>query len=115
MSILTKDQILAARDEVVVTVPVPEWGGDVCIRAMSVGERDRYENEFIRNKDRGVENFRTKFLAACLCDENGKRLFTEADVAALSAKSIKVMNRLWHEAMKHNALTNDDVEEIAKN
>jgi hypothetical protein len=115
MATLSKNQILAAKDEVVKTISVPEWGGEVCIRAMSVGERDRYENEFIRNKDKGVENFRTKFLAACLCDEDGKRLFTEADIPELSKKSIKVMNRVWHEAMSHNALTNDDVEEIAKN
>ena len=33
---------------------------------MSVGERDKYENEFIRNKDKGVDNFRSKFLAALL-------------------------------------------------
>lgn len=111
---LTKEQILAAKDDRITSVEVPEWGGTVCLRAMSVGERDRYENEFIKNKDKGVDNFRTKFLAATICDEDGKLLFSQQDVQELSKKSITVMQRLWNESMKHNALGNDDVEELAK-
>ena len=42
MPALTKDQILAADDLGVLKLTVPEWGGDVYIRVMSVGERDFY-------------------------------------------------------------------------
>ena len=65
MAFLDKKAILGAKDETVVSLNVPEWGGEIGLRAMSVGERDKYENEFIRNKDKGVDNFRSKFLAAC--------------------------------------------------
>lgn len=115
MPSLTKDQILAADDLGLLKISVPEWGGDVFVRVMSVGERDAYENEWMRKKDTGVDDFRTKFLVRCLVDENGARLFDNGDVQKLSAKSAKVMNRVWQAAMEHNNLSDADVEELAKN
>jgi len=112
---LTKDQILAADDLGLLEVDVPEWGGTVFIRVMSVGERDTYENDWIKHKHTGVENFRAKFLQRVLCDEKGHLLFTAVELDLLAAKSAKVMSRLWDKAMKHNALTAGDVEELAKN
>jgi hypothetical protein len=114
MAFLTKNEILAAKDELVISLDVPEWGGELGIRAMSVGERDKYENDFIRNKDKGVENFRTKFLIATICDEEGNCIFDKDDIEKLMKKSIKAGNRVWNAAMAHNAISNDDVEELAK-
>ena len=115
MAMLTKDQILAANDLDLLEIEVPEWGGTVFCRVMSVGERDAYEREWIGRKETGVENFRTKFLQRVLCNKDGELLFSAEEVAALAKKSARVMNRLWDKAMKHNALTSGDVEELAKN
>jgi len=58
-------QILAADDMPVLKVTVKEWkGGDgkplvLGIRVMTVEERDSYEREWIGNKEKGVDNFRT--------------------------------------------------------
>lgn len=112
---LTKDDIIAADDSGLLEVQVPEWGGSLFIRVMSVGERDAYENDWIQNKHRGVENFRAKFLQRVLCDSNGKLLFVAAELDLLAGKSAKVMSRLWQKAMEHNAFTDADVEELAKN
>ena len=110
---LTKEQILAADDSGLLKIAVPEWGGDVYIRVMTVGERDAYENEWQRKKDTGVDDFRTKFLVRCLVDEKGSRLFDNGDVAKLAAKSAKVMNRVWMAAMEHNNLSDESVEKLA--
>ena len=112
---LTKEQILAADDMGLLEVQVPEWGGSVFIRVMTVGERDAYENDWVLNKSKGVDNFRAKFLAKCLCDEKGQRLFSESEVVQLAGKSAKVMSRIWQRAMEHNALSEKEVEELAKN
>lgn len=112
---LTKAQILAADDLGLLEVKVPEWKGSVFIRVMSVGERDAYENDWIRNKDKGVDNFRAKFLQRVLCDEKGELLFESGELESLAAKSAKVMGRLWKTAMEHNAITDSQVEELAKN
>jgi hypothetical protein len=115
MGILTKDQILSANDSALLKVPVPEWGGDVYIKVMTCGERDAYENEWVRKKETGVDDFRAKFLAKCLVDENGQRLFGNGDIDKLAAKSSKIINRLWLAAMEHNNLSDDAIEETAKN
>lgn len=115
MASLNKHQILGAADTQTLRVEVPEWGGDVHIRVMTVGERDEYENEWLRSKDKGMANFRTKFLGKTLCDEKGDRLFTDAEVGELSKKSAVVMNRLWQKAMEFNALQEKDVEGMAGN
>ena len=115
MASLTKEQILAADDMGLLKITVPEWGGDVYIRVMTVGERDAYENEWQRKKDTGVDDFRTKFLVRCLVDEKGNRLFDNADVIRLSQKSARVMNRVWLAAMDHNNLSDQSIEELAKN
>lgn len=112
---LTKDQILAADDLGLLEVSVPEWGGSVFIRVMSVGERDAYENDWMVNKTSGVENFRAKFVQKVLCNERGELLFSKAEIDQLAKKSAKVMSTLWEAAMKHNRLSESDVEELAKN
>jgi hypothetical protein len=114
---LTRDDILKADDLGLLKLRVPEWGDDVYIRVMTVGERDAYENEFLqaKNKNCGVDNFRAKFLQRVLCDEKGHLLFGPEEVALLAGKSARVMSRLWEAAMKHNALSDEDVEELAKN
>jgi hypothetical protein len=82
---------------------------------MTVGERDAYENEWQRKKETGVDDFRTKFLVRCLVDEKGNRLFDNGDVAKLAQKSARVMNRIWMAAMEHNNLSDQSIEELAKN
>jgi hypothetical protein len=112
---LTADQILAADDLGLLKVDVKEWGGEVFIRVMTVGELDAYQKEWVGKKEVGVDNFRTKFLARCLCDDKGQRLFTDEQIEQLASKSAKVVSRLFDKAAAHNAITEKDVEELAKN
>jgi hypothetical protein len=115
-------QILAADDLPILKVTVREWkGGDgkplvLGVRVMTVEERDSYEKEWIGNKERGIDNFRTKYLARCLCHpESGERLFDEAGIEQLAKKSASIVSKLFEKAMKHNNMTETDVEELAKN
>jgi hypothetical protein len=115
-------QIMAADDLGVLKVKVKEWPDAegkptiLGIRVMTVGERDAYEREWIGKRETGIDNFRTKFLARCLCHpETGERLFTDEKVEKLASKSAKVVSTLFEKAMKHNAMSESDVEELAKN
>lgn len=110
-------QILATEDLGILKVTVKEWNGMVLgIRVMTVGERDAYEREWIGKRETGIENFRAKFLARCLCHpESGERLFTDEQIGDLAKKSAKVISTLFERAMKHNAMSESDVEELAKN
>jgi len=116
MATLTAEQILASNDAGLMgPITVPEWGGDVFIRVMSVGERDSYERLWIGKKDSGIENFRSEYLARCLCNEKGELLFTRAQVVSLAGRSGAVVGRLFDQALKHNNMTEADVEQLAKN
>lgn len=115
-------QIMAADDLGILRVAVKEWPGSdgkpmtLGIRVMTVGERDAYEKEWIGKRETGIENFRTKFLARCLCHpESGERLFTDEQIERLASKSAKVVSTLFEKAMSHNAMSEADVEELAKN
>ena len=111
---LTADQILAADDLGLKQVAVREWGGDVFIRMMSVGERDGYERLWIGKRETGVDNFRTEYLARVLCNDKGELLFTREQVSTLANKSGAVMGRLFDEALAHNNMTEADVEQLGK-
>jgi hypothetical protein len=52
---------------------------------------------------------------SCLCSKDGKPLFTRDQIDKLCGKSVKVLSRLFDAAMKHNAVTEKDVEDLAKN
>lgn len=116
MATLTAEQILAANDAGLMgPISVPEWGGDVFIRVMTVGERDSYERLWIGKKETGIENFRSEYLARCLCDDKGQLVFTRGQVAVLAGRSGAVVGRLFDAALKHNNMTEADVEQLAKN
>lgn len=111
---LTAEQILAADDLGLLEVKVKEWGDSVYIRVMSVAERDAYERKWIGKRETGVENFRTEYLVRVLCDEKGNLLFTKDQIEKLGQKSGAVMARLFDAAIKHNAMSEADVEELGK-
>jgi len=114
MASLTRDQILQADDATAAlqTVEVPEWGGTVHVRVMTGTQRDRWEANV--TGDPG-NNPRARLATYTLCDEQGKPLFTEADIISLGGKSVTALDRVLAAAMRANALGPDATEEAAKN
>jgi hypothetical protein len=116
MATLTAEQILSKDDSAILgPITVPEWGGDVYLRMMSVGARDSYDRLFIGKRETGIPNWRAELLARTLCDENGSLLFTTAQVELLADKNAEPCTRLWDLAWKHNRMDGDAVERAAKN
>lgn len=117
MAILTREQIEKVDDLTtkIVQVEVPEWGGSVHLRPMTVAELDAYSNAVMRAKGSGVDDFRSKLVACCLCDEKGNRLFSDKEVATLARKSGVVIDRLYRAADELNDVGPKKVEEVAGN
>lgn len=115
MSLLTKDQILAADDQPTKDIEVPEWGGAVRIRTMSASERDKWESETYADGKVNTLDFRARFCALCIVDEQGTRLFSDAEVQALGRKSAAALQRVFNAAQELNALSNKDVKELEGN
>ena len=117
MALLSKDAILAVDDLTFEEVEVEEWGGTVRIRCHTGGERDAFEQSLMdaKGKAKNMADIRARFIAPVLVDEDGKRLFTNDEVKFLSDRNGKVIGKLFDISQKLSGMTDDDVEEIAKN
>lgn len=119
MTLLSRDQILQADDLTHEDVEVPEWGGTVRVRTLTGSERDAFEQSVITRRgkqvDMNLENLRAKLAALTIVDEDGERLFSEADVQALAQKSAAALSRVFTVAQRLNGLTDGDVEELTEN
>ena len=116
MTLLTKKDILQAKDFQEETVKVPEWGGEIRVRGLTATERDSFEHELFDQADSpGMKIVRSSLCARCIIDEKGDRLFSDADIKALGNKSAVALNRVFQVAQKLSGLRKEDVEELAKN
>lgn len=119
VDMLTKDQILDAKDLQTEVVEVPEWGGSVKIRGMTGVERDAFEESLLRGKGKNtrvnMQNIRAKLVAHSVVNGDGERMFSNADVQALGKKSAAALDRIFDVAQELSGITKADVEELAAN
>jgi hypothetical protein len=117
---LTRDQILSAPDIRREEVAVPEWGGTVWVYGLTGSERDAFEASIIEQRDQKSVNIRLANLRARLCaiairSDNGKRVFSDADIAELGKKSAGALQRVFEAAQRLSALQDGDIETLTKN
>jgi hypothetical protein len=128
---LSRDAILEAKDREVVEVDCPEWGGTVLVRGMTGKERDMFEMSLAeesagavqvqrgrgggRPPGRNLINVRAKIVVRCVVDEDGSRLFTDADAVALGEKSGAAVDRVFTVASRLSGMGEEDTEEMAAN
>lgn len=116
---LTREAILAAVDIMSETVTVPEWGGTIIVRGLTGDERDDFEASCLRGKGRKTEvnyrNARAKLVVRSCYTPEGARLFTDEDATALGKKGAAALNRVYEVAARLSGLTEEDLEELAKN
>lgn len=119
MKQLTAEEILGADDLKREKVEVPEWGGFVYISTMSGTARDTYESSVIEMEGgkfkENLKNIRAKLVAATTTDDKGNLLFSADQVEALGKKSARALDRLFEATSRINAVSDEDIEELAKN
>lgn len=116
---LSREAILEAKDRDTVEVDCPEWGGTVLVRGMTGRERDAFETSMVEQRGRGaptqnLSNVRAKLVARCVVDDDGERLFTDADVAALGDKSAAPVDRIFEVASRLSGIGDQDMKEMAR-
>lgn len=116
---LTKDQILGIKDLQIEKVEVPEWGGYIFVRGMTGAERDLFESSVvdIRGSSQKINmiNVRAKMVSLTACDENGNRLFDDADVIELGKKSASALQRIFDTAQRLSGLSKEETSVLEKN
>jgi hypothetical protein len=116
---LTKDQILGAQDIQREEVQVPEWGGMVLVQGLDGAQRDAFEESMIKGKGKNatvnLANLRAKLVARSVVDEDGKRVFDDAEITSLAKKSAAALDRVFTVAQRLSGINQDDVDELTKN
>lgn len=114
MKLLSRAEILNATVTPRETVSV--LGGDVLVRGMTGIERDAFEASCFegrgKKRDFNMRNLRAKLVAYCCIDEQGHRLFSDADVLALGEVRADVIDRLFGVAQRLSGMRDEDVDEL---
>jgi len=116
--ILTREDILQAEDILTEIVDAHEWGGDVIVQGITGKERGRFEAGVIQNPGKKQEinmiDMRAILCSLSIVNEDGKKLFTPADVKALNEKAAAPLNRIFEVAQRLSGLTEADVEDLSE-
>lgn len=116
MSFLDRDRILGLADARVERVEVPEWGGHVFVRSLSVAELDRFRADGERQKaSGGLHDATVRLVVLAACDERGAPLFRPEDAQALRDKSVAAVERVGAAALRLNTVTEAAADAAEKN
>jgi len=119
MAVLGREAILQIQDLPTERVFVPEWQGEVIVRALTGAERDAFEQSIVEQRGKStrmnLKNIRAKLVALTVVDEDGKRVFSDEDAELLGRKSAAALNRVFEVAQRLSGLRPEDVEELAGN
>lgn len=112
---LDRASILAAKDIITETFPIPQWGGDVTIRMLTGEQREELESRIQTFKSGAKKSVRALAAVYSLVGEDGAPLFTQSDVAELAAKSGVALDTIFDHVLKLNAMTKAEAGELEKN
>lgn len=115
---LTKEEILSVRPKLQ-AIEVPEWGGSVLIRPLTLDEQARMADRADRNDKALViakaKNVMLPLIMWAIVDEEENPLFDKNDVDRLVKTPASALLRLQDEIMRLSGLTKEAREEIEKN
>ena len=114
-SVLDREAILSIPDIVPVLVEVPEWGGSVYVRGLTARERGQFEASMVEVDRKTGErrpktgNLRARLVVIGVCDEAGRRVFSDEDIPALGKKAALGMERLFDTIRNLSGMTDEDL------
>lgn len=102
---LSASAILAATDLPIQSIEVPEWGGKLHYRAISLEELGRWEDGLSGDgKEFKPDQMMAQLLVLSLCDEGGKPLFQQSDWKKLAGKNAVVTKRVYEAVCAANGI-----------
>ena len=106
-SVLGRELILAHRDARIGRVKVAEMQGEICVASLTAGEADKLAR---LDGEKYPATVGVVILGAC--DDQGVRLFSDADAAALTALPASAMKKIADAVMEHNGLSGEAAAEL---
>jgi len=116
---LTREALLKPLPVDIEEVPIPEMGGSVWVKGMTVRERNIFERQFQSLKgerlQKRMSEIRQRMLVACVCDEKGEPMLTKHDIDEIGKQRADIVERLVTVAQRVCGWSDQDVDEMAKN
>jgi hypothetical protein len=114
---MNKEEILNLIDTKVEKFHVDAWSRDIWVRTYSAADRSRLIDR--HNSEESIANHHEDYLAALaaysICDADGKRLFSDADIPALSQKSGAALEQIGSHVTTMNSLGTTAIDDAKKN
>lgn len=112
MTLLNREAVLKVRDTETKDIPVPEWGGSIRVRTMTVAERNDFARRATSEDKVNVSSWLVSILAV---NEKGDSLFTAEDVPELERRNFRAVDRVVKAILEVNGISEKKVEEAVKN
>lgn len=115
---LTRDEIKAKRSvRPRVPVEVPALGGTVYVAKMTARDRDDFEYMVTGGKVGGMnmKNIRARFVALVCVNEDGSRMFEDADAEWIGDLDTDAVQAIVNEGFRLNGIGDSALEEATKN
>jgi hypothetical protein len=114
-----RDLILNYQDMETQDIVCPEWGGvTVKIRTLSAAERDMLEAPAVESAAAGstpqFHNFRARVVVIAALNDDGSKMFTEADIDTLGTKHAGAVSRIADAVIRLSRFSDEDIAELGK-
>lgn len=108
-------------------IEVPEWADALAavgsptlyVRTLTGRDQDALQRELANGRsDDGrltMDNYTAQFVAYCLVDKDGTRIFSDDDIWNLGNKSSAALSRVFKAAREFNQMTEDSLKAAEKN
>ncbi|MFQ5625041.1 MAG: hypothetical protein ACE5FM_00095 [Methyloligellaceae bacterium] len=116
MGMVTKSSILESAILDAEPIVVPEWGGEVLVKALSAAEFDSFLSDVRDTKGEITQKgLVVKLLLLCLCDDSGNALFVAEDEPALARQPMKRLMPVFELAQRQNGINEEETEALLGN
>ena len=109
---MTREEILSKRTLKQERINVPAWGGEVNVRELTAGEKERLEALYSGEHTGTIQ---ATVVSMVVLDDNGERVFTDDDIGALSSMSGSAIQAIFKAATRLSGVTTEAREELEKN
>lgn len=101
------------------SILVPDWNTTVFVAVMPSDDKDSFDMSMFKDvagkRVLSADNFSAKLVCKTVYTEDGKRVFSDMDVAILGRMPSKTLAPIIEVAKRLNGMTENAVEEEAKN
>lgn len=91
----------------------------VYVQELTGKERDAFEASLSSIKGKNItmtmDNVRAKLVIRSLCDEDGLRVFEDADLESVGNLPASELDKVFEVAQRISGLKKEDIEELTKN